>query len=478
MPRWADRIDARVGTRRARSKGFSMPPFWSIDGARVALATQGISPDRESLGNGFEDYVHNLYKANGAIFAVIAARCRIFSQANFMYMKYDKGRPGDLFSNESLGILQRPWQNGTKGEMLTHMDVDVAMAGNNYLTVADKAGNIGPSRVKAENEPFVARLRPDWVQLVINAPSGNPFNPDAHVLGLWFSPPNGNPTFLLAKEYSHYSPIPDPTARFRGMSWITPVLRDIQGDTAITNHKISFLRNGATPNLSVVLPEDTEDEDFLAFVENFREEYEGSANAYKTLILTGGADVTPLSVDFQALDLKSMQGGLETRMCAAGGVHPSIVGLSEGLQGSTLNQGNYTAARRIASDMTVRSLWDMAAASLENLVKLPSTGHRLMVDIRDIPFMREDAKDEADIFFVLSQAIRQLVDGGYKPDAVVKAAKARDIELLVGQHSGKLSVQLQEPGAKPASANGNGNGAMPELETTRSSNGGRQTATR
>jgi hypothetical protein len=29
---------------------------------------------------------------------------------------------------------------------------------------------------------------------------------------------------------AHWSPIPDPLANFRGMSWLTPVLREIDAD--------------------------------------------------------------------------------------------------------------------------------------------------------------------------------------------------------------------------------------------------------
>jgi len=435
-----------------------MPNFWSIDGAQIALANAGLSPNREGIGNSFEQYVHSVYKANGAAFAVIAARCRVFSQARFQYQKLVKGRPGDMFSKPQLGLLERPWPNGTTGEMLTHMDVDVAMAGNSYFTVADEDGRIGVKN--ARNNPFIARLRPDWVQLILASPSGNMYWPDVRVIGLWYSPPGNEPMLLRTGDFSHYSPYPDPDARFRGMSWLTPCLNEVKADNAITAHKTGFLRNGATPNLAVVLSEEVEDDEFIRFVDEFRKEYEGTSNAYKTLILAGGADVKPLSVDFKALDLKSIQGGLETRMCAAGGIHPTIVGLSEGLEGSSLNAGNYGAARRIASDMTVRGLWAMAASSLEVLVPFeaqPNTGARLVVDDRDIPFLREDAKDEAEIFSVLSTALNMLVTAGWEPDDAVKAAKARDVSLLIGKHSGLPSVQLQQ------GVDASGNGSMPTV---------------
>jgi hypothetical protein len=72
----------------------------------------------------------------------------------------------------------------------------------------------------------------------------------------------------------------------------------------------------------------------------------GVANAYKTLYLTAGADATVVGKDLQQLDFKVVQGAGETRIAAAAGIHPVIVGLSEGLAGSSLNAGNFAAARR------------------------------------------------------------------------------------------------------------------------------------
>jgi hypothetical protein len=110
---------------------------------------------------------------------------------------------------------------------------------------------------------------------------------------------------------------------------------------------------------------------------------------------------------------------LSNTLRLAAGIHPTIVRLSEGLQGSSLNAGSYTPARRIATDMTVRSLWGTAAASLAPFVPR-RTEHRLWYDDRDIPFLREDAKDEADIFNTVSLAVRQLIEAGYEPDAAVR----------------------------------------------------------
>jgi hypothetical protein len=108
------------------------------------------------------------------------------------------------------------------------------------------------------------------------------------------------------------------------------------------------------------------------------------------------------------------QGAGESRIAAAAGVHPTIVGLSEGLQGSSLNSGNFGAARRLVADRTMSWLWRNAAGSLEILVP-PPAGASLWYDASGIPFLREDRKDAAEIQQIKAATIRQLVDAGYEP---------------------------------------------------------------
>jgi phage portal protein BeeE len=227
-------------------------------------------------------------------------------------------------------------------------------------------------------------------------------------------------------------------------------------DGAATAHKLKFFENGATPNLVIKRADAPDKTVFKEWVKLMEEGHAGAANAYKTLYLTAGADATVVGKDLQQLEFKVTQGAGETRIAAAAGVHPVIVGLSEGMQGSSLNAGNFGSARRLVADRTARPWWRNAAGSLETIVP-PPAGSQLWYDDRDIAFLREDRKDAADIQQIKASSIRQLVDAGYKPESVVKAVEAEDMTLLV--HSGLYSVQLQPPGTKtpePSTAPTNG----------------------
>jgi len=461
---------------RRQAKAFVQPPFWAADGLGLPLWTTSLTGNTEKIGEDFQSYVVDAYKANGVVFACMLVRQMIFSEARFQWRQYVKGRPGELFGSPELALLEDPWPSGTTGELLSRMDVVASLAGNYYSTTADDEGNLG----RAAQGPGrrIVHMRPDWTTIVIDSASGNPNALDARVVGFVYEPPatgaaRVDPVVLLPSEVCHYSPIPDPAARFRGMSWLTPIVEEIRADKAATTHKGKFFTNGATPNMAIVMDPSVTPEKFKEYVALFKEAHQGADKAYKTLFLAGGADVKPLSMDFRQMDFKATQGTSETRIAAAAGVHPTVVGLAEGLQGSSLNAGNFQAAARLTANKTLRPLWRMAAASLQTLVTPPVAGARLWYDDRDIAFLHDDATDLAKIRFTDAQTLRQLVDGGFGADQAVEFVTTNDLSRLKGSHSGLMPVQLRPPGSgeqpqqdRPAlngQANGQANGSQAAL---------------
>jgi phage portal protein BeeE len=238
------------------------------------------------------------------------------------------------------------------------------------------------------------------------------------------------------------------------MSWLTPIVREIMGDSAASTHKLKFFENAGTPNLVIKRTDAPSKESFAEWRTMIESGSAGLANAYKNLYLTNGADATVVGQNLQQLEFKVTQGAGETRIAAAGGIHPVVAGLSEGMQGASLNAGNFATARRLTADKTLWWLWGNYCGSMETLVP-PPPGARLWVDATNIPFLREDRKDAAEIQQIKAQTIRTLTDGGYTPESVLKFVDSENAADLVW--SGLVSVQLQEPGAQSV------NGAKPAM---------------
>lgn len=414
---------------------------FGFQGSQYPLGVNTTVPGSktEPIGSDFTGFVNKGLKGNGIIWTLESVRLEVFSQARFQFRRLTNGRPGQLFGTPQLLPLEEPWPGGTTGKLLARMLLDADLAGNSYGVLADSG---------------VVRLRPDWVDIILQPRTvlgGKALGDEVAGYVYWEGGQRDrkDPTILLADEVAHFAPKQDPLATYRGMSWLTPVVRDLMGDEAYTRHKLQFIDNAATPNLAVTLKESVTTDQFNAFVDAMDAAHKGPTQAGKTLYLAGGADVTVIGADMASLDYKGVQGAGETRLAAASGVGAVIAQLSEGMQGSSLNSGNYAASRRRFADVTMRHLWQEAAGALQTIIDVPPAAH-LWYDARDISFLQEDEADAAKNRQVDAQTVRTLLEAGYEADAAVAFVQtAGDLAQLTGKHTGRLSVQLQDPTADP-----------------------------
>ncbi|MFE9642368.1 phage portal protein [Nocardiopsis alba] len=434
------------GRVRARARERSLVGDWS--GGTVtppSMWSMPGGPAKSGQEQPCAEYLQaaSVYKANGPIFAVSQARAKVFSEARFLYRRMRDGRPGDLHDDgsEDLELLRRPWPGGHTTDLLARMAQDVDLCGNSFIV---------------RRNGRLRRLRPDWVTIVV----GSELDPelagdalDGELLGYIYHP-HGAATgqrdehFLMADEVAHWAPTPDPHFMQRGMSWMTPISREMSADHAATVHKLKYFENGAVSGLVATLPSSVTPEMFRRFMEEFNANHQGAGNAYRTMFLGGGAEVRNMGNNLQQLTFTSTQGAGETRIAAAAGVPPIIAGFSEGLQAATYS--NYSQARRAFADQTIRPLWRSAAQALSTIVAEPE-GSELWYDDRDVAFLREDRKDSAEIQGRQAQTIRTLLDGGFDSDTVVPAVASENFRIL--EHSGLYSVQL-----RPANAESDGSG--------------------
>jgi Phage portal protein len=423
--------------------------------AGTPLINQTWATNEEVIEGNFAGLVGGAFEANSVVFACLAKRFQLFSQARFQFQQLRGGQPGDLFGTPDLRILEQPEPGETTADLLTVARLDADLAGD-WFGVR-RAG------------PRIKRLRPDWTTILIGSP--NPavqfpaWDPDAEIAGYSYSPFSVGGAYSSSSdvwtfdrtEVAHFAPIRDPLAKYRGIPLPTAALREIRGDSAATTHKLMFFEHAATPNMVVKFPSTMDVDKARAWVDKFEEEHHGALNAYRTMYLLGGMEAAVVGKDMQQLDFAATQGKGETRIVAALGLHPAVVPVSEGMQGSALNPNTLGAARRLVADTFLRPDWGSFAGSLETIVP-PLPGSRLWYDERHVPFLAEDVKDAVDALFVQAQAMRQLGDGGWDHDAVVDAVTSGDLRRLSGQHTGLVPVQLQAPGAQMP--NGQAPGAM------------------
>jgi phage portal protein BeeE len=372
-------------------------------------------------------------------FAAEMVRALVLSQARFTFRSRPWTKtPRRQFGTSDLRLLERPWPNGTTGDLIRKMEWHAGLAGNSFVT-------------NWQQDNRLRVLRPDWTAVVYGSQS-EPEDPtgalDAEILGYvyqngGFRPGNQAPLQTLpVSSVAHWYPLPDPLNAGLGMSWITPAIRAIQGDMLADQHKIKFFENGASPNLVVKGITAATLDQFKEIVQVLEEDHAGIANAYKTLYLSAGADATVIGADMQQADFRAVQGAGETRLSYLSRVPAALLGISEGLAGSSLNAGNFSAARRLFGDSWIFPTLQDLAATLAPLVPVTEP-NELWFDTTDMPILREDAKDAAEIESVKATTITTLVKDGFSPESAIAAVMSQDMTLL--QHTGLVSVQLQPP---------------------------------
>jgi phage portal protein BeeE len=385
------------------------------------------------------------YGGNAIVFGAILARLMLFSEATFAFQDVTDRHlfggyetDGRTLGARLLRKLENPWPNGTTGELLARMIQDVDLAGNAYVRDAGSQ---------------LVRLRPDWVTIVSELVPDDMGRPFRKVIGYHYEPPQtgpdeGPPATFDVDEVAHWSPIPDPWANFRGMSWLTPVLREVAADQAMTTHKIRYLENAASPNLLVKYSQKLGKDTVGRIQDAIESRHGGVHNAFRTMVLDEGADVSVIGNSFEQMSFSTVQAAGENRILIASGVPGIVIGSKEGLMAATYS--NYEQAMRRFADVTMRPLWRSACAALQQLIP-PPAGSRLWFDVSDIAALRQGEKERADTLLVQAQSISEFVKFGYDPESAVEAVASSNLSLL--RHPGPpLQIMTEVPKGSPPPA--------------------------
>lgn len=414
--------------------------FLTFQGHNYGLTGSMSGSKPETPDPHFVGYVRSIHQKNGVVSAAVVARALLLSQLRFVWRNTRaSATPGRLYGAASLGPLERPGST-TRPDLLFRLELDVSYAGNAY-------------GVRRGNE--ITRLRPDWVSVVL----GSDLDPDwdgdtmvapsdAKEIGIIYQPQGagkkGRPEVFMTGEYFHWMPEPDPVDFWRGASWVTSVIREISTDGQVSDHQSKFFANAATPNLVFMMDPTKTPDQVKHFADLINERHSGSSNSYRNMFLGGGTDVKVVGSDLSALSLKDVSGGFEARITARSRVPAVVLGTREGLAGSSLNSGNYAQTRRLWADGWFSPTAQNLCASLES-VMAPANDSELWYDAAEVLFLQEDQKDAAEIIQMQMAAIRQGVDAGFEPDAIVEAVTSWDASKLRGRHTGLTSVQLTPP---------------------------------
>ena len=416
--------------------------YWEgmASGASVLTTSYG-SPDREPVLPQLAAFAQQANASSSPVFSAHLVRLALFSEARFQFQALDDRH---LFGTTALAKLEEPFgPDSTTGNLLARMEQDAFLAGQAYIW-------------DAPGEDRLVRLRPDWtiiVSEVVRVGGGGWYR---RPVGYWWEPPKGvldrrGDGFLVpAAECVHWAPVPDPQADFRGMSPLTPVMRDIQGDDGMSRYKIRYLQNDASPNMVIKYAQKIQPGTVDAIRERTAARYGGPDNAGKTLILDQGADLTLVGNSLSQMDFANVSAVGTERILAACSVPGVLVGL-EPLRGA--GRGYQESMQKLAN-IWARPQWRAACGALSQIVNVPP-GNRLWFDTSDIAALQDGEMERGQAALVRAQALLALVQAGYTHESAIAAVDSMDLSQLkaggVGTPGSSQPVQhmlgQQQPGA-------------------------------
>src|SRR5215813_4112285 len=377
---------------------FSRAGYWEglASGAAILTTTYG-GPDRESILPQVTAWAQQAYASNSVVFSAILLRIMLFSEAVFQFQAKDDKH---LFGTTDLALLEEPWPGCATRDLLARMEQDISLTGNAYIW-------------SVPGEQRLVRLRPDWTTIIseiVRVPGGGMYR---NKLGYWVEPPKsvtdqGRGEFYPDDEVAHWAPLLDPQATFRGMSWLTPVYRDVKGDDGMGTYKVKYLENAASPNMLIKYAQKLQPGTIDSVRERMQARYGGADNAFKTLVLDQGADATVIGNSLQQMDFSGVAAAGEQRILAAALVPGVLVGL-EPLRGA--GRGYQESMQKFAN-IWARPQWRSVCGALSKLVNVPA-GNRLWFDASDIAALQDGEMEKAQAALIRMQGVLAARQAGY-----------------------------------------------------------------
>jgi len=432
-----DAIRAQPASRPQSEERFStldgLAKFMYDGSNYIVHGPSGSSPD--NVDKNFVSYINQIHNRHGVVAAAVTTRGLLLSQVRFRF----RDDSGALTKTRDLSLLNHPGSR-SRSSLLSLLEIDASYSGTGVVVKRNKT---------------LHRLAPDKVQFLLGSNSEPTWDGDTMVapfdavtVGIIYNPGknrNGesNIEAFGPGEFAVWAPEPDPIHPWRGTSWVTSVVRETLLDGQVTDHMGKYFEKATVPGLVFIMDPSKSAGDTAEYADVLNEKFANAGGRFKNMFLGGGTDVKVVGSSIKDLGLNEITGVFENRVSVRSRIPASVLGTKESLSGSSLNAGNYGAARRLLADGWFTPTVDGLCESLESLVDVPA-GQELAFDPGRVLFLQEDQKDAADILSTNAGAARQLVDGGFDPASVIEAIKTGDLSKLT--HTGNVSVQLQPPG--------------------------------
>jgi HK97 family phage portal protein len=361
---------------------------------------QAVEPVRD-----YANAANEGYRQNELVFACIQEYITSASEA--VLVVGNKDEDGNLVptnNQRALTLVAEPNPSMDTVAFLEAMHMQLLIGGNVYLfTPRSAIGTISG----------MYWLRPDRIRIIPNQMTG--------AAAAYRYTLNGQ-QYIIPAEFIGHHKTTDPLNDWYGLGNLQVLAKMVNLDTDATDFARSVFENKGVPAgfLKVARRLNTQDEaDQIR--RNWHARFAGKSNWQRIGVLDEDASYEQLAPKMGEMAMPDLRNITESRICAAFGVPPIVVGAKVGLESATYS--NYAQAKESFWEETLLPAYKRAAAFFTRaLSDTPDfRGMQFGFDFSDVRALADDQKQIAEVTKTRAESAAILIRAGYEPDSVSEA---------------------------------------------------------
>lgn len=260
-----------------------------------------------------------IYKKESWVRACIDAVARAATSNGFRLVNVDPHDEKPLTRRETkdiMSLLIYPNPDDSFSDIVSEIIVDLHLYGDAYVEIVkDQSGKpVGLYNIYAPSIKVLVNKHGTILGYIQN-------------INNTFSGKQKDPIVFGALDMIHFR-LPNPGNSVYGLSPLESLALPIETDLHAQNYNLNFFKNNATPKLHVDLGQCTLVQ-LKRTREFFRQQYQGSANAHKTLITEGGVEINTIGVKPSDMEFLNQRKFSRDEICSVIGVPPMKIGIFE-----------------------------------------------------------------------------------------------------------------------------------------------------
>jgi len=368
-----------------RKQAFEIVPTWQ----------QGIAqPTDADLAN----FASSGYAANSLIYACIRELATSAAGVPIELLRPDKEGWQPEPQHAVLDLLDEPNDDMDFSSFIETLVTHRAFAGNAYIEKVRAGGRVAR----------LGFLRPDRVEIKPGAKRED----DIFVYTI-----GTTKRYIERKDVIHFK-LPNPKNDFYGLSPIEVIAREGDLDQRMTDFASAFFKNAGVPFGLLTVPGATTEEEKKQIRSRWRRAFQGIKKWFQLLILNQeSAKYQALGLSQKDMEFESTRKQVESRICAAFGVPPILVGALVGLEHATY--ANYGVAQQSFWSETMKPLLYRIASRLTRdlLPEFATTADRrarLAFDTSGVAALQQDNTGKLEVVAKL------IAGGGFTPNQALE----------------------------------------------------------